>query len=130
MREITFRAFVSKESRFNSVVGMIAGENIKTMLNPKFTEIYGEHCWNETGLILMQFTGLVDKNDKEIYEGDICQRKEAENSKVLSRCKIIYKEDRFALEWITKSWFNDSLRSHFDELEVIGNIYENPELLS
>ena len=123
MREIKFRAFVSKESRFNSIVGMIKGEHIKTMLNPKFTKIYGEHCWDETGLILMQFTGLKDKNGKEIYESDICTERN-------NNCKISFVNGAFIPEWVNRGYSNYSLNYHCSKLEVIGNIYENPELLS
>jgi len=79
---------------------------------------------------IMQFTGLKDKNSKEIYEGDICQRTEQLGVKYFKvRCQIVYKQDRFGLCWITKSFFNDNLFPHLEDLEVIGNIYENQELL-
>lgn len=73
---------------------------------------------------LMQFTGLLDKNGKKIWEGDICQRIGP------VKAKVVYNQDRFIVEWIGQPWFNDSLRAHADSTEVIGNIYENPELLN
>lgn len=149
MREIKFRAFVSKESRFNSIVGMIKGEHIKTMLNPKFTKIYGEHCWDETGLILMQFTGLKDKNGKEIYESDIVRilytdwsSKSDSDPRTLEQYlidishvgQVVFNDN----SWEVKKHsikYNDFVFSSINHgkygfIEVIGNIYENPELLS
>jgi uncharacterized phage protein (TIGR01671 family) len=97
----------------------------------------------------MQFTGLKDSKGKEIYEGDIVrfyeqgydpnepdeERIEPETTTVLiywnenGKCLAIdwdYEDSRFApvgwgYEWI--------LNSEFDYHEVIGNIWENPELL-
>jgi len=71
---------------------------------------------------LMQFTGLKDKNGKEIYEGDILSF----NGKTGLR--------RNAIVWNEKSaCFNPSPKSYSRKkriFEVIGNIYENSELLT
>lgn len=71
---------------------------------------------------LMQFTGLHDKNGKEIYEGDILKDS-------LGRRKIVeYYKDGF---WLNASidgaeW---NLRFTHKTSEIIGNIHKNPELL-
>jgi len=84
--------------------------------------------------ILMQFTGLLDKNGKEIYEGDIVKYQINFNpkKKIFITGKIEFKD----CSWIIVSRIkgvgeNDEFLNLVldDELEVIGNIYENPELL-
>ena len=77
-------------------------------------------AWVDEGqpVELMQFTGLLDKNGKEIYEGDILKY----------RGKLSFNDPPFVVEWQ-----NDDARwTEFypsNNFEVIGNIYENPELL-
>ncbi len=74
--------------------------------------------------ILMQYTGLKDKNGKEIYEGDIIVEYLLPNE--YDYGIIEYLDGSFVINWKSKMWqylINVSRR------EVIGNIYENPELL-
>lgn len=78
--------------------------------------------------IAMQFTGIHDKNGKEIYEGDII-------SNGYEKCIVVWvkKYAGFMLKLINKEyedkeWTNPMIDLRNDE-EVIGNIYENPELL-
>lgn len=71
---------------------------------------------------LMQFTGLLDKNEKEIYGSDL-----------LKIDGVVVKVEWYGGAW-TVEYFISPKRSYlstFDEtdVEVIGNIYENPELL-
>ena len=70
---------------------------------------------------LMQFTGLKDKNGKEIYEGDIvcADRHSAPNF------QVIFHEGAFRL----RDHINRIMNQVTSGFEVIGNIYENPSLL-
>lgn len=87
---------------------------------------------------LMQFTGLFDKNGKEIYEGDIISVPWGFNSDYhFPQMNVIVKWDDdkgnpiagFIIEPINKAitvWQDFTWR----DTEIIGNIYENPELLN
>ena len=87
-------------------------------------------------VILMQSTGLKDKNGREIFEGGIVR-----TTRFLGRADEIggfyeYEKDYLGVVKVLEgSWVIDTgsdavdLWSEIDENEVLGNIYENPELL-
>jgi len=72
-----------------------------------------------------QYTGSKDKNTKEIYEGDIVRC----NDKYCAI--VIWKRDGFVLDFfgnmksVPSLWYN---AENSEKIEVVGNIYENPEL--
>ena len=73
-----------------------------------------------------QFTGAIDRNGKEIYEGDIVLAKSAGEHR---KCQVVYAEHSCNFILYTKigPWF---MRGEIDSmLEVIGNIHDNPELI-
>ena len=75
--------------------------------------------------ITMQYTGLKDKNGVEIYEGDVV---EWSDGKLLSEVYWDQADVAFSLRWNGESWFlNDD--SMLCGMEVVGNIYENHELV-
>lgn len=80
--------------------------------------------------VLMQSTGLKDKNGKLIYEGDILIQKE-ENEGPTKKLVIWEEEGGYlGLKDLKKSFFGVVTFHRFGyTYEVIGNIYENPELL-
>lgn len=138
MREIKFRAWDDINKR-------IIYEHVE---KNSFT-YYGSAEILKRFAIVMQYTGLKDKNGKEIYEGDIVKKMREDMSEVDSwseddpRWKDSYNFplivdnidyvtlDRFGF-WLKKESFGyegEDLQAPSD-YEVIGNIYENPELLS
>jgi len=78
--------------------------------------------YNPLEIEYMQFTGLLDKNGKEIYEGDVMEW--VEDPEDYFRGEVVFEEVAFAIKG------QDNLNSlNYDEFVIIGNIYENPELL-
>lgn len=83
--------------------------------------------------VLMQFTGLKDKNGKEIYEGDIINYKYSRHTST----QFVVKYNEFQATFIVVDNHNDLVYTfreladyiQLNSLEVIGNIYENKELL-
>lgn len=121
MKEYKFRAWDSLAEKMYSWTELL-NQNLKNI----FT--IPEQC----GYHLMQYTGLKDKNGKEIYEGDIIFIK-GETKLLDIKGKVEY-SNTFAQFIITNtgSIVNETepLGDYEEEnIEVIGNIYDNPELL-
>ena len=124
MREIKFRAWV--EFNFRKC------QNRMAYGFPNFSPSTNGFLDNERGISykldkvkLMQFTGLKDQNGKEIYEGDILA--EGKKKKIILG-KVLWSEKEVC--YILKRKDAWEVLDHVNEeyCEVIGNIYENPEL--
>ena len=71
---------------------------------------------------LMQYTGLKDKNGKEIYEGDVVQ----EGNRLW---QVGFKDGCFVGVDFKNATWDELINIGYGNIEVIGNIYENPKLL-
>ena len=79
---------------------------------------------------IMQYTGLKDKNGTDIYEGDICTAEQMLFPLTGTRTGIVkYHDGAYLLEDFDGK-DGDFLFSETAETTVIGNIYENPEILT
>lgn len=114
MREIKFRAWDKKEKRF-----VIIAE-IRQLIGGIFAE--GQHR-EDKDIELMQFTGLTDKNGKEIYEGDIVKYS------IQGTLQDSPLEIKIPDIFIELGHDDNYYLPQEETFEVIGNICENPELL-
>jgi len=113
MREIKFRAWMENK--------MLSHEDLVNM-DQEFYAMYTILTELQEDITFMQYTGLKDKNDKEIYEGDML--------------RISFREDFQVVRYAKDGYFATSEFALFELIrdegytyEVVGNIYENPELL-
>ena len=120
MREIKFRAWDTAKKEWIAKDFHIMGE---VMMGG---QLFDRRVEQFNDVDIQQYTGLNDKNGKEIYEGDIiCYKdnemgsiKQYEYQWVFNRGKHIeFFEDYTGAPWYSDCW------------KVIGNIYENPELV-
>lgn len=110
MRTIKFRAWNKDKKKFVKVMIREDGR----VYNPNHPS-----DWKETPIII-QFTGLEDKKGKEIYEGDIIQ---------VGEYKFRIYHGQFGWCVQNQNGTVDDLDMSIINGEIIGNIYENPELL-
>jgi len=89
---------------------------------PDFMEDYTMDAINDEGFIVEQWTGLLDKNEVEIYEGDIVK-----TDNVLK--PFVVKDIRIDTLKIARRIAFERKNPTAYRFRVIGNIYENPELL-
>jgi hypothetical protein len=122
VREIKFRAWDCNSKKWYPRVQV--GTNC---CHAVYDEEHKQWCeFDELCGEIMQYTGLKDKNGKEIYEGDIVNSHSGLNHVYLR--EVVRCDDRPTLEFKPSTGYvlceaNEHL------FEVIGNIYENPELL-
>lgn len=124
MREIKFRAW-HKEKKYMIII--LDNTKQKNWFFPSLSQKYE----------IMQYTGLNDKNGKEIYEGDILywtDKSELSDETLSEKAEVFWNKE--LLRWSVKiKIFNKTHISDLsdydnqEEIEVIGNIYENPDLL-
>ena len=132
MREIKFRAWHEKQERMYSAEEM--GQDQLTLMpdgrglaNISGADTKLSRVDDGRTMIPLQYTGLKDKQGKEIYEGDIVQTMQEDEQKAYIEqvkwsedflCWAVYQNNEFAELYLSAG-----------NSEVIGNIYENPELL-
>lgn len=142
MREIKFRVYLDRMyyqneyneyntnlvgiDFFNKTVTFAAytdGEEVDNLEKYSFDE---NNIFYEKDLKIMQYTGLKDKNNKEIYEGDILS-----DGNIKKPYKVVFENGSFKAEF--EGDFDEYSFDLIDVVaqgcEVVGNIYENPELM-
>lgn len=113
--------------------GPVDGVQVHCYLDDRGAEGSTEYAYDGDGLILEQFTGLKDVNGKDIYEGDAVQPVSSYINLKRGKPFEVKKGNYVYGKWIAKDISNKKFGvdgCYFsDEMQLIGNVHENPELL-
>ena len=119
MRDIKFRAF-HKETKEMYGIRRI-DFSVNEVVVDKLLKEWGYPCVNMQKIEIMQYTGRKDSEGKEIYEGDILQNEHH------FKYQVVFKGDCWRCEPLKRNGFKN--RFIGSDLKIIGNIYENKDLL-
>ena len=117
MRVRKFRAFSKGPTYQGFKKGMNYSDNYENLSD------FFSYWEAEKDAPLLDYTGLKDKNGKEIYEGDICT-----NPVYLDKLTVVFGDEEGCGFHYSFHYANDAVLGRYD-WEVIGNIYKNPKLL-
>ena len=122
-REIKFRIWDIDERKFvvNETDRLGCGDTKKCMSERVDFENNSVEISADERYIFSEYTGLKDENGKEIYEGDILFESFREEY-----LKVVFENGSFRAE---ADGYSLDLEDYDDICEVVGNIYENPELM-
>lgn len=131
MREIWFRAWDKELKRMCDVYVI---DFFTKQISVSFVGASSVYSWEPLErFVLLQYTGLKDKNGAEICDGDIidCSYISPMTNETIKRIfKVVFTDGVFKVECIGHSPYGDTLLFFENKKgKVVGNIYENPELL-
>lgn len=125
MRELKFRAWDKEKKKMFTVATLCLFDDA-TFDKGMDWQHNTQDWYGEEGFVvkpvLMQYTGLKDRHSAEIYEGDIVKFRDKIGS-------IVYCGDRFSIDDQENNLQDLHFFQHSWEVEVIGNIHQNPERL-
>lgn len=117
-----YRAWDKETKTMNGMAEIYRNRNQEIELRPRDEKI-----------ILMQSTGLKDKNGKEIFEGDIIRYNidvvDIKRHPTLGFYTVLDGREGFFGDGMSIDDFEEGAKEFSKTAEIIGNIYENPELL-
>jgi uncharacterized phage protein (TIGR01671 family) len=133
MREIKFRAWDGKkmylpanDDKLSALWDKTEGTHLVQYIESKD----GSRAANDEGCLLMQFTGLKDKHNNDIFEGDIVKRPSSNGTaEQMAYGSIKENKGCYYIDFGGGYWTHGLLLYHFANCEVIGNIHQHPELL-
>lgn len=114
-REIKYRVYRPLEKSMQDVTMLTWSKGKLDCISTSESDL------NPDKVELMQFTGLTDKNGKEIYEGDLLHSTQWNPD----HYEVIFREGEFVL-WHNVLDYYDVPIHHCDNFKVIGNVFENP----
>lgn len=130
MRKIKFRVWDKQKKEWFPLKNAMC-----LVLNPDSTDLVfitnnGPYKIPDTGqedgginrFIIQQFTGLKDKNNKDIYEGSIVNHKNGTH-------EVIYDNEIMSFQCNLSNCVTDQESGGYKNIEIVGNIFESPELL-
>lgn len=131
MREIEFRAFLKKNKQIVDVLDIDFMQETIGYMNKSDTKYT---CVKFDDIELMQYTGLKDKNGKKIFEGDImqCVLEDFEETVGQGVFEVVFETRNKTAYFGIKKEYTYAFNLDFtpaNKCEVIGNIYNNKELL-
>lgn len=141
MREFKFRVWNKEHSKMYDIISLNDQDVAYTpkgwLFDGGFQEGYANYWTTKEDIVLMQYIGRKDANGKEIYESDIMKGTFASGIGMSStKYKELYftvsyreRQSKFEMD-MPKDYGKYRFMPYLEQCEVVGNIYENPELVN